>query len=629
MRARTGKYTILWLLLPACGEIATFPSDVEPPQSIVKPAGPASPEECVHGGQIFDRGTDTNGNGELDSDEVQGQETLCNEFESLFQTRSEAPGPNCSNGGTALETGFDLNASNDLEQEEITSTTYFCNAPINAQVLLRVDPEPIGNNCSEGGIALHTGPDTDANGFLSSDEVESTSYVCNGGSNGTVNTEGGFFEGDYFVRNADDLTALESLAGITGTLKIEGDIDSVILPNLEFIGLGLNTSGSSLSSLELANLSSVGSITLFNNPALTHVSFPTLDRVVGDVLVDGEASLANLEFPTLSTAGDITIRGNASLQNVSAPMLRTSGNIFIAINPLMQTLTLSSLTTIEGSFRADRNESLTHLGELTELQTITGSLRVENNSQLATLGSFNSLEFIGTDLNILSNRSLTSLGVMPALLEVGGNLFVKHNLLLADLGSMFALQTVGGALELSDNNTATLDALASLISVGAALSITKFDAITSLGDLRALQFVGGDININDNESLIDLGSLTGLTHVHGLLRINSNPNLKSLAGLNEIRIVNDGLFVNFNSSLTSLNELTGITSVRKLFISSNNSLADLGLDGLVKLTATLDVKNHALLPQCEADNLLAQLQAAGNDPIDVVFSGNNGSGTCP
>src|ERR1041385_6080090 len=46
--------------------------------------------------------------------------------------------------------------------------------------LVRVDSEPPGANCPDGGVAIHTGLDQNGDGYLGDDEITSTQYVCNG-----------------------------------------------------------------------------------------------------------------------------------------------------------------------------------------------------------------------------------------------------------------------------------------------------------------------------------------------------------------------------------------------------------------------------------------------------------------
>jgi hypothetical protein len=54
-------------------------------------------------------------------------------------------------------------------------------APGGANTLIRLDPEPPGPNCPNGGTAVKAGVDTNRDGILEDAEVMTTAYVCNGG----------------------------------------------------------------------------------------------------------------------------------------------------------------------------------------------------------------------------------------------------------------------------------------------------------------------------------------------------------------------------------------------------------------------------------------------------------------
>src|SRR5690606_29576528 len=74
----------------------------------------------------------------------------------------------------------------------LLTTALGCEGSASQSGLVRLDAEPAGNNCANGGSAVHAGIDADANGTLSDDEVESTQYVCNGapGSEGPAGAGG-------------------------------------------------------------------------------------------------------------------------------------------------------------------------------------------------------------------------------------------------------------------------------------------------------------------------------------------------------------------------------------------------------------------------------------------------------
>jgi len=87
--------------------------------------------------------------------------------------------------------------------------------------LVRVDSEPAGINCEEGGVAIQTGLDLDGDAFLDDEEIISTQYVCNGVS--PVECSGGnILAGTVVVSDAAELAQLAGINCVDGDLLIAG-----------------------------------------------------------------------------------------------------------------------------------------------------------------------------------------------------------------------------------------------------------------------------------------------------------------------------------------------------------------------------------------------------------------------
>ncbi|ENO1786748.1 carboxypeptidase regulatory-like domain-containing protein [Vibrio vulnificus] len=87
-------------------------------------------ETCPNGGIQVDTGIDTNGNGQLDANEVSDSQSVCHGndgLNSLVEFKNEPSGENCQNGGFRLESGLDLNTNKVLEENEVTSVSFICN----------------------------------------------------------------------------------------------------------------------------------------------------------------------------------------------------------------------------------------------------------------------------------------------------------------------------------------------------------------------------------------------------------------------------------------------------------------------------------------------------------------------
>ncbi len=104
----------------------------------------------------------------------------------------EPAGENCPEGGIAVSIGVDLDEDGVLGDDEITSTEYVCDGDDGddgddgTTWLVETATEPEGDNCEAGGIVVTVGPDLDGSGALSDDEIVYTEYVCNG-----IDGEGG------------------------------------------------------------------------------------------------------------------------------------------------------------------------------------------------------------------------------------------------------------------------------------------------------------------------------------------------------------------------------------------------------------------------------------------------------
>lgn len=99
---------------------------------------------------------------------------------SLIISTIEAPGNNCQNGGLLIQIGLDVNENGTLEPEEVNSTSFVCNGIDQYQNLIRITNEPPSINCVNGGQTIRTGLDLNNNGILEDNEVNNTVYVCNG-----------------------------------------------------------------------------------------------------------------------------------------------------------------------------------------------------------------------------------------------------------------------------------------------------------------------------------------------------------------------------------------------------------------------------------------------------------------
>ena len=170
-------------------EFTEFTSVVEEDiaqQSLVELSEEPPGLNCPEGGTRIDTGIDDNGNGTLESGEIDETSYACNGeqgsegTQTLVETAEEPPGDNCPSGGTRVDTGPDDNSNGTLEESEISDTTYICDGGEGTRTLVETTEEPPGDNCPNGGTRVDTGPDENTNGTLDEDEITDTTYICDG-----------------------------------------------------------------------------------------------------------------------------------------------------------------------------------------------------------------------------------------------------------------------------------------------------------------------------------------------------------------------------------------------------------------------------------------------------------------
>ena len=133
----------------------------------------------------------------LDYNEITSSEIICNGDgrDSIANTYSILPGIDCEDGGIMLETGTDLDGNGMLDYNEITSSEIICNGVSGEDgedgavgatgasgydSLIASSSEPAGSNCANGGHKMEIGSDLDRDGQMDANEISNTLYICDG-----------------------------------------------------------------------------------------------------------------------------------------------------------------------------------------------------------------------------------------------------------------------------------------------------------------------------------------------------------------------------------------------------------------------------------------------------------------
>ena len=170
------------------------------PSTVASIIGEALEADCPNGGVVLGYGIDSNENGILDDNEVNGTETICHgtdgeDGEPGTPGQDGTPGENGADGldGEAGEDGAD--GSDGLS------------------TLIRTSTEEPGENCPNGGTKIEAGLDVNGDGVLSDEEVTETDYVCDG-LNGTDGVDGQ--DGENGADGQDGANGTDGIDGTNG-----------------------------------------------------------------------------------------------------------------------------------------------------------------------------------------------------------------------------------------------------------------------------------------------------------------------------------------------------------------------------------------------------------------------------
>jgi hypothetical protein len=180
------------LLLAGCGDTDEGSSSdaVESTPTLVRVDEEPAGDNCAEGGQAIATGPDENGNGTLEDSEVEETNYVCNGADgedgetgddgadALVRLEEEPAGDNCAEGGWKVLVGKDTDGDGTLSDEEVSETRYVCNGQDGASVVTRTEEVPPGDRCQKGGEVVEWGVDANQNGELDDDEVEASQVEC-------------------------------------------------------------------------------------------------------------------------------------------------------------------------------------------------------------------------------------------------------------------------------------------------------------------------------------------------------------------------------------------------------------------------------------------------------------------
>lgn len=164
------------------------------PNVLVKGSQSNSDPGCPNGSVKLDLGSDKNGNGQLDDDEITGTNSSCSPGQAPVLTTVKPTGPSqkCTNGGTTVTSGADANGNGKLDDNEVSSTVEICSGGTSVELSKTKHIDDGDERCPFGGLETRTGLDNGkdgaeaGDGVLQEGEVLKTTIVCVSGAVGSL-----------------------------------------------------------------------------------------------------------------------------------------------------------------------------------------------------------------------------------------------------------------------------------------------------------------------------------------------------------------------------------------------------------------------------------------------------------
>jgi hypothetical protein len=378
--------------------------------------------------------------------------------------------------------------------------------------------------------------------------------------------------GDFTVRNAEDLAAIDSCVIIDGTLIIEqSDLTNLdALENLTEVDGPINI----IANPVLENIDGLGNVTavrggvgIVDNPALTTANFGSLAIVEQSISIVNNAALERVDFGSLTEieVGQGNVNAQANLEVLRNPALRDLEG-FDALTLIGTPDVVSGDTLIIAG--NDSLDDLSGLDALTDVDAVVIGLEFDNDANPLASG----------------NASLTNLGGLGALVgpQLGADPDDEASFLLPQLTVAF---------------NPDLTSLAGLTNLRNLTNLTLLGN-DSLGDLTGLEDLVSLTNLNaglvfENPNVNGVGDPVDVLLKFGADRESADPEedflpvgngLVDLDGLEQIAALTNMTFAH-NLSMDSFEGADALLTVTNLTLAGNTSLADFtGLEAVTTIT---------------------------------------------
>ncbi|CAI5757591.1 unnamed protein product [Candida verbasci] len=281
---------------------------------------------------------------------------------------------------------------------------------------------------------------------------------------------------------------------LTGVEQIYGDLhinnvtqaSAINAPTLQLVSGELEVNGNTiLSNLNLAQLTTVGSLNLIALPALEQTGL-TAGITSADEIIISDTGLNSLAGINVYKLKVFNVNNNDDIETIDSGLQEVTDTIDISHNAEKVDVTLDQLTSANNIYLQSINSF-----SAPNLTVANGSISLSSSSnekfELAELTS------IGKSLTIDNNDELEELD-FPKLTSIGGALEISENENLKSFDGFSELQTIGGSVNMNGTfDNGTFDSLSRVsggftLKTDGELSCEAFNKLNSNGDVRGDKF---------------------------------------------------------------------------------------------------------------------------------------------
>ncbi|CAM4171077.1 T9SS type B sorting domain-containing protein [Gillisia hiemivivida] len=388
--------------------------------------------------------------------------------------------------------------------------------------------------------------------------------------------------GDLTIQNTKAIElSLSNLENVDGDFNIFGNYDLlyVCVPNISFIGGGLNLLGMSYANT-LTGFDQIKSLKffIFEDNGFVEIlpAFNNLEVILEDLTIIANPSLKEiLGFQSLTCVKNISIIGNEGLKIINsfssiASLVGDSGGLRITDNPILESITgFQSLESAQHlifdnnagsgapnsfpSFPSLRSADHIYLTQLIMPQTYTAfnnlvqinDLKIESLRNLKSLKGFNKTQST-KNLWIDNNIDLETIEGFENLKLINGSFKLSNNIKLFEVNAFKSAEYVENAFWLLNNSLTNFDFLENLHDVSSNDSDIFIQAMPTLQDCSGLS------------NLLKYGSISNNINVStGAFGCNTRADIEAAADTDKDGILDVNDLDDDNDGLRDLEENAG------------------------------------------------------------------------